>query len=209
MGIEWLAHPGKEDALREYERVVFARQPLHRGLIRLPLASDAAAVATIHVLVRMVPTALTLDPNLPCLLMCRAVSLILEHGNCDASCYAYAELATFIGPSLATTGLAFGWRSSPTNSSNDWDSGVSRPGRIMLADSSAWRGAVTSGLLVLCSAERFEAANQGWRSYSCRLRLLPPNTNLLAAADPLSEVQREAENGLAFVRKSASTLQSM
>ena len=99
VGIEWPAHPGKEDALREYERIksLLGSRSIEE-LIGLPLASDAAAVATIHVLVRMVPPALTLDPNLPCLLMCRAVSLILEHGNCDASCYAYAELATVIGP---------------------------------------------------------------------------------------------------------------
>ena len=32
VGIQWPAHPGKEDALREYERMqISARQPLHRG----------------------------------------------------------------------------------------------------------------------------------------------------------------------------------
>ena len=47
----------------------------------------------------------------------------------------------------------------------------------------------------------FEAANKigdlSFAAYSCNNL----NTNLLAAGDPLVEVQREAENGLEFARK--------
>ena len=47
----------------------------------------------------------------------------------------------------------------------------------------------------------FEAANKigdlTFAAYSCNNL----NTNLLAAGDPLAEVQREAENGLAFAQK--------
>ena len=201
VGIEWQLHPGKEDALGEYERIksLLGSRSIEE-LMDLPLASDAAAVATIHVLVRMVPVALTLDPNLPCLLMCRAVSLILEHGNCDASPYAYAELATYLGHISATTGPALGWRSSPTNSSNDRDSDVSRPGRIMFADSS-WRGAVTSGLLVLYSAEHSRPP------IGLAILLMPPSIATISTrtcSRPATRFQRhnvEAENGFAFVRK--------
>ena len=54
------------------------------------------------------------------LLICRAVNLSLEHGNSDASCYAYAVLGTIAGPHFGDyqAGFRFG-RSSATNWSND------------------------------------------------------------------------------------------
>ena len=201
VGIEWPAHPGKEDALREYERIksLLGSRSIEE-LIGLPLASDAAAVATIHVLVRMVPPALTLDPNLPCLLMCRAVSLILEHGNCDASGYAYAELATFIGPYFGDYRAGFrlaklayelverlGFRRFEAKTYHVC-------GFLM-----AWSSHVRAARLVQRRA--FEAANRDGDLTHAAFCCYHLNTNLLAAGDPLSEVQREAENGLAFVRK--------
>ena len=201
VGIEWPAHPGKEDALREYERIrsLLGSRSIEE-LIGLPLASDAAAVATIHVLVRMVPTALTLDPNLPCLLMCRAVSLILEHGNCDASCYAYAELATVIGPYFGDYRAGFrlaklayelverlGFRRFEARTYHVC-------GFLM-----AWSSHVRAARLLQRRA--FEAANRDGDLTHAAFCCYHLNTNLLAAGDPLSEVQREAENGLAFVRK--------
>jgi PAS domain S-box-containing protein len=47
----------------------------------------------------------------------------------------------------------------------------------------------------------FEAANRDGDLTHAAFCSYHLNTNLLAAGDPLSEVQREAENGLAFVRK--------
>ena len=38
------------------------------------------------------------DENLSSLVMCRMVTFSLEHGNCDASCFAYVWLAMFGGP---------------------------------------------------------------------------------------------------------------
>ena len=47
----------------------------------------------------------------------------------------------------------------------------------------------------------FETANRDGDLIHAAFDCYHLNTNLLAAGDPLSEVQREAENGLAFVRK--------
>ncbi|HXV82547.1 MAG TPA: sigma 54-interacting transcriptional regulator, partial [Candidatus Binatia bacterium] len=201
VAIEWPAHPGKEDALREYERMrsLLGSRSIEE-LIGLPLASDPAAVATIHVLVRMVPIALTLDPNLPCLLMCRAVSLCLEHGNCDASCYAYAELATFMGPYFGD--YQAGFRLAKLAYELVERLGLRRfeartyhvCGFFM-----AWSSHVRAARLVQRRA--FDAANRDGDLTHVAFCCYHLNTNLLAAGDPLSEVQREAENGLAFVRK--------
>ena len=142
---------------------------------------------------------LTLDPNLPCLLMCRAVSLILEHGNCDASRYAYAELATCwaifrrlpgrlsVGEARLRTRRTTG---IPTFRGQD----VSVCGFVM-----AWSSHVRAARLLLRRA--FETANRAGDLTHAAFDCYHLNTNLLAAGDPLSEAQREAENGLAFVRK--------
>ena len=201
VGIEWQLHPGKEDALGEYERIksLLGSRSIEE-LMDLPLASDAAAVATIHVLVRMVPVALTLDPNLPCLLMCRAVSLILEHGNCDASPYAYAELATYLGPYFGD------YRAGSRLAKLAYEL-VERPGFRRFEARTyhvcgfvmAWSGHVRAARPVQRRA--FEAANRAGDLTHAAFDCYHLNTNLLAAGDPLSEAQREAENGLAFVRK--------
>jgi PAS domain S-box-containing protein len=148
----------------------------------------------------MVPTALTLDPNLPSLLMCRAVSLILEHGNCDASSYAYAELATFIGPYFGDYRAGFRLAKLAYEL-------VERPGFRRFEARTyhvcgflmAWSSHVRAARLVQRRA--FEAANRDGDLTHAAFCSYHLNTNLLAAGDPLSEVQREAENGLAFVRK--------
>ena len=62
-----------------------------------------------------------------------------------------------------------------------------------------WTRHVRAGRDLLRRA--FEAANKigdlTYAAYSCNQL----NTNLLAAGDPLAEVQREAEHGLAFAEK--------
>ena len=64
-----------------------------------------------------------------------------------------------------------------------------------------WTKHVRAGRDLLRRA--FEAANKigdlTFAAYSCDNLI----TNLLAAGDPLVEVQREAENGLAFAQKAA------
>ncbi|HSO75272.1 MAG TPA: AAA family ATPase, partial [Blastocatellia bacterium] len=201
VGIEWQLHPGKEDALREYERIksLLGSRSIEE-LMDLPLASDAVAVATVHVLVKMVPVALTLDPNLPFLLMCRAVSLILEHGNCDASPYAYAELATYLGPYFGD------YRAGSRLAKLAYEL-VERPGFRRFEARTyhvcgfvmAWSGHPRAARPVQRRA--FEAANRAGDLIHAAFDCYHLNTNLLAAGDPLSEAQVEAENGFAFVRK--------
>jgi PAS domain S-box-containing protein len=201
VGIEWPPHPGKEDALREYERIrsLLGSRSIEE-FIDLPLASDAAAVATIHILVRMVPPSLTTDPNLPCLLMCRAVSLILEHGNCDASCYAYAELATVMGPYFGDYEAGFRFAKLAHEL-------VERLGlrrfeartQSVCGFVTVWSSHVRAARPLLRRA--LEATNRSGDLTHAAFCCYHLNTNLLAAGDPLSDAQREAENGLTFARK--------
>jgi predicted ATPase len=120
VGIEWSPHPKEEEVRREYERIwsLLGSRTIE-DLIDLPLMEDAASLATVEVLSKLVPPAAYTDANLVSLTICKAVSLSLEHGNCDASCFAYVMFARLPGRVSATTRPDFDSASSATTSSND------------------------------------------------------------------------------------------
>jgi len=111
VGIEWSPHPHEEEVRREYERI---RSRLDgqtiEDLINLPLIEDPGPLATVEVLSKLLPPALFTDANLASLGICKAVSLSLENGNCDASCFAYAHLGMVAGPRFGDyqAGFRFG-----------------------------------------------------------------------------------------------------
>src|SRR5262249_56156258 len=79
-------------------------------LVDLPLASNRDALDVLDVLCEVVTPALFVDARLLALVICRMVSLSLEHGNCDASCYAYVWLGMLAGPRFENypAGFRFG-----------------------------------------------------------------------------------------------------
>src|SRR4029453_678121 len=90
MGIDWTPHPSGEQVRREYERIwsQLGTRAIE-DLIELPVLSDASSIATLAVLAKLEIPAHATDNNLHGLVNCRAVSLSIERGNCEASCYAY------------------------------------------------------------------------------------------------------------------------
>src|SRR5260370_39473876 len=94
VGIDWPAHPTEGEARREYERIWS-----HLGgraiesVIDLPLMSDPESLATVDVLTKAFAPALFTDGKLLSLVICRAINLSLEHGNCDATLLAYVSLS--------------------------------------------------------------------------------------------------------------------
>src|SRR5215475_10018909 len=99
LGIEWSAHPTKGEARHEYDRIwsQFGERSIE-DLIKLPLASDPASLATFDVLIRLGAPARFTDINLYSLAACRGVNLSLERGNCDASCAVYIRVGMLAGP---------------------------------------------------------------------------------------------------------------
>src|SRR5258707_2452277 len=63
----------------------------------VPYLWDSTGVAPLEVLTRLFPVVVLSDVNLMALVACRAVSLSLEYGNCDASCAHYAWLGRVLG----------------------------------------------------------------------------------------------------------------
>src|SRR5262249_48455115 len=98
-GIDWAPHPTADETRLEYERIwnTLGARPMDI-LIELPSMEDPSSLATMDVLTKLLPPAAFTDANLGCMTICRAVSLSLERGNCDASCLAYASFSRMTRP---------------------------------------------------------------------------------------------------------------
>ncbi|WP_338581786.1 AAA family ATPase [Pseudomonas sp. MAG733B] len=98
VGIEWSAHPNDDEVRREYEQIgSLLGDRAIEDLIDLPLMKDATSLVTVNALGKLFAPALQTDFNLSCLSICKAISLSLEWGNCDASCVLYANLFRVAG----------------------------------------------------------------------------------------------------------------
>ena len=120
LGIDWSPHPTVEEARREYEGVwsQLGSRAIE-ALSELPLMSDPASLATVDVLTKLGPPSLQTDANLFSLVICRAVNLSLERGNCDGSCFAYVRFGMVAGPRFGdyvpdfdSAGSAMTWSNS-------------------------------------------------------------------------------------------------
>ena len=110
-GTVWSNRPTRDDVLREYERIwalLGSRQI--EELMDLPLVVDPEVLDTLDVFTEIVTPSILFDEHLSTLVVCRLVTLSLEHGNSDAACFAYVWLAMFAGPRLGNyrDGFRFG-----------------------------------------------------------------------------------------------------
>jgi PAS domain S-box-containing protein len=209
VGVEWSAHPTKEEVRQEYERLwrEIGRRSIE-DLVDLPLMSDPGWRATMDVLTAVASTALFTDENLPCLVICRMANLSLEHGNSDGSCYAYAWLGVILGPYFGEYRAAF--RFGKLGLDLMEQRGLRRfQARVYLIFGHRvipWTQPIRAGRPFVRRA--FDAANKfgdlTFAAYSCDNL----TTSLLATGDPLSDVQREAEAGLGFARQARFGLAS-
>ena len=201
LGIDWSPHPTEDEARREYERIwsQLGSRTIE-SLIDLPLMSNAASLATLDVLTKLGPPAHYTDANLRSMVICRAVNLSLEGGNCDGSCYAYAVLGRLAGPEFGDyqAGLRFGRLGYELVEQRGLKRFQARTylnfGYLLMF----WTRHVREGRDLLRRA--FETANQIGDLTFAAYYYTHLNTYLLAAGDPLDNVQVEVEHGLAFAR---------
>ncbi|KIY38814.1 protein kinase [Pseudomonas sp. 10-1B] len=93
VGIEWVAQPDDDEVRSEYDQIaLLLGERSIEQLIDLPLMEDATSLATLDALCKLFAPAVQTNANLACLTICKAVSLSLAHGNCDASCMLYANI---------------------------------------------------------------------------------------------------------------------
>ena len=201
LGIDWSLRPTEAEARYEYERIWSQLgDRAVEGLIELPLMSDPASLATMDVLTKVLPPAAFTDLNLVDLIICRMVNLSLEQGNSDSSCFAYACLGMAAGPHFNDykAGFRFGRLGYELVERRGLRRFQARTYMTVGAHLVVWTRHVRIGQELMRRA--FKIANKSgdliFGAYSC----LNLNTNLLAAGDPLGDVQREAERGLQFAQ---------
>ncbi|MGF6641302.1 trifunctional serine/threonine-protein kinase/ATP-binding protein/sensor histidine kinase [Paraburkholderia sp. MM6662-R1] len=202
VGIAWSPHPKDEEVRREYEHIwSLLGDRTVEDLIDLPPMRDAASFATVEVLSKVLPPALFTDANLAALTTCKAVSLSIERGNCDASCLTYVWLARIAGPRFGDYQAGFrfgqlGYELVGRRGLKRFEAGTYHRFAVFVAP---WMKHVRACRDLLRRA--FEAANRigdlTCAAYACNIL----NSDLLFAGDPLPEVQGEAEHGLAFAEK--------
>jgi PAS domain S-box-containing protein len=202
VGIEWSPHPKEEEVRREYERICsLLGDRTIEDLIDLPLMEDAASLATVHVLTKMFPPAGFTDVNLATLARCKAVSLSIEQGNCEASCFAYAELASSTGARLGDyqAGFRFGQLGYELVERRGLKRFEAETYLCFSLFVEPWTKHVRGCRDLLRRA--FESANRvgnlTYAAYACHCI----NSELLFAGEPLPYVQGSAEHGLAFDEK--------
>ena len=202
VGIDWSPHPTEEEAAREFERIwsqLGGR--MIEDLIELPLMSDPAPLAILNVLTKLGPPALFTDSNLFSLVICRAVNLSIERGNCDGSCFAYVRLGALAGPRFDDyqAGFRFGRLGYELVEQRGLKRFQAMTYLPFGSNVIPWTKPLKDGRDLVRRAFNVASENGDltYKSYCC----FHLNTNLLAAGDPLVEVQCEAENGLAFAEK--------
>ena len=207
VGIVLSAHPTNEEVQCEYEEMW--RQLGDRSietLLDLPRMTDPVARATMRVLTDMAGPAFFTDSNLHGVVIARIVTFSLKHGNSEGSCYAYCMLGAMLGPLFGDyqAGFRFGKLGVDL---------VETPGlgrfkaRIYLVFGSLvipWTQPIRMGRPLLRCV--FDIAQQTGDLNSAAHNCNALVANLLASGDPLAEVQREAETGLAFAHEVASHL---
>jgi PAS domain S-box-containing protein len=202
-GIEWTPHPTEAETQREYEQIwkAIGNRAID-ALIDLPLMDDPASLATMDVLTKVLPPAAFTDANLGCMTICRAVSLSLERGNCDASCFAYVNLSRMTRPRFGDYEAGYrlgelGYELVERRGLKRFEASTYLCFALFVVP---WTKPVRACRDLLQRA--LEVANRNgdlmWATYT-RSDL---NSCLLFAGHPLPEMQREAEHGLALAEKS-------
>jgi PAS domain S-box-containing protein len=201
-GTVWSNHPTRDDVMREYDRIwsLLGDRQIE-DLFDMPLITDPDALDTLDVFTEIVTPALLFDVHLSSLVVCRMVSLSLEHGNCDGSCFCYVWLGMFAGPRF--NNYKDGFRFAQLGYDLVEKRGLTRyQARTYMnigCTVMPWAKHVGSGRDLIRRA--FDAAYRvgdlTFASYSWDQLV----TNFLAVGDPLAETQKECENGLAFAKR--------
>jgi predicted ATPase/transcriptional regulator with GAF, ATPase, and Fis domain len=200
VGIEWSAHPTDEEARSEYERI---RSRLGdrtiEDLVDLPLMQDPEAQATLGVLTSLVLPTLYTDRNLYALSVCKAINLSLEHGTSEAAPLSYATMGLIAGPRFGDYDAGYQFaklagdlleRRGLTHFGHRTYTGVA----VVVP----WTRPLREGIDP--SRRAFQMAKAHGDPTFAALAARGLSSILLAAGDPLDQVEREVEDALAFVR---------
>jgi len=193
-GADWSPHPTRDEVLREYNRIwslLGDRQV--EELVNLPLMTDPDARDALDALMEVAAPAVLADMNFYALVGCRMVTLSLEHGNSDGSCYGYTTFSLVAGPHFGNyeAGFRFGKLGYDLVEARGLRRYQTPTYAIFGGLITPWSRHLKTGRELV--RRSFDAANKVGSlvfAGSCASFM---GTNLLAAGDPLAEAQREVE----------------
>ncbi|MBB3002755.1 trifunctional serine/threonine-protein kinase/ATP-binding protein/sensor histidine kinase [Paraburkholderia tropica] len=206
-GIVLARTPTDADIDREFAR--FKALDGNRSVDELaasPLMSDRRIYIAMDVLTDLAPAAKFLSQRLADLMMLRMSTLSLEHGHCDASCYAYVGLSQIVGERYGDydTVRRFAELAMRLPAERALTKFQGRVQMCYGAMSLPWTGSATR------AREHIEAsialtARLGDVTYLIysRRHLV---TNYLFCGAPLSDVQKVVEEGLPLARQAGFAL---
>ena len=201
-GADWSAHPTGDEVRHEYDRIwrLLGNRQIE-DLLDLPRLTDPDVLNVLEVLSEIITPAVFFDQNFCALVVCRMVNLSVEHGNSDASCFAYVWFGIVVGPNFGNVQDAFrfgrlGYELIEKRGLNRYKA------RTYMSFGSLVMPRVKHVLECRDLVRRafnaaYEAHDFTFASYSLDQLV----TNLLVAGDRLPDVQTEAENGLAFATR--------
>jgi PAS domain S-box-containing protein len=201
-GTDWSAHPTEYEVWQEYRRIwaLLGSREIE-DLANLPHMKNRDVLNLFDVLGEIITPVVLFDERLCSLVIYRMVNLSIEHGNCDASCFAYVWFGVVAGRTYGEVQDAFRFGRL----------GYELIERRGLARYQA-RTYMSFGSLVMPRVKHvlegrdlvrraFDAACAAHDYTFAAYSLEQIVTNLLVAGDPLGDVQAEAEHGLTFSRK--------
>jgi len=202
VGINWLAHPEEKDVQREYENIrLRLGDRTIESLIDVPLMTDPTSLATADVLSKLLRPAWFFDASLASLTICKVISLSLERGNCDASCFAYVMFPRIAGPRFGDyqAGFQFGQLGFDLVNRR----GLKRFEAVTYLCFALYVVRWTKPVRVSSEMLRraFEAATRIGDLPSGAYTCCHIVSDLLFAGEPLTDAERETEQGLAFSAK--------
>jgi signal transduction histidine kinase len=202
VGIVWSSHPTRAEVENEIGQIwqQLAGRPI-ATMANLPSMNAPLWQAIMDVLVWSISPAMYTDENLLSLVAGRIVNLTLQHGTSAASCIGYVYVGAMLGSQFADydRGFRFGKLGVDLAQRPEFNRFAARVNLGFADMVSPWARHVRSGVQLLRNA--FTGAYERG-DFTCAAYCWPNLvTALLANAEPLAEVQHQAELGLEFVRK--------
>ena len=202
VGIDWSPHPTEEilkDEMQTMRRLIDGRAI--ETFVYLPRMTNPEWLAAMDVLASLLLPALMTDNNLEDLVLVRMANVSLQHGNCDASCYAYSMLHVVLGLRFGDhqAGYRFGQLGCDLVDSHGLSRFKARVYSCFSSHSAPWTKHLRSCLPR--TRQAIETANAVGDLVFAAATSRAMVENLLISGEALAEVQREAEQFLALSRK--------
>jgi PAS domain S-box-containing protein len=201
-GLDWPAHPTGDDVQREYDRIwsLLGDRQIE-DIVDGPLVTDPATIDILEVLTELITPAVFFDHNLCAVVIFRIVNLSLEHGNSDASCFAYVWFGMIAAPRFGryADAVRFGQLGYDLLQKRGLKRYEARTcmcfGSVVVPSSKHAR--YSRDLL----RHAFNVADRMGDFTYAAYSLTQLVTNFLVVGDPLAEVQMEAEKGIEFAKR--------